>query len=77
MKKSEIPTYDDLLWPTLEALKAKGGSASIQELSEQIASDMELSDEILELPHKEGGTRSEVEYRCAWARTGLKKNRRD
>lgn len=73
MKKSEIPTYDDLLWPTLEALKAKGGSASIQELSEQIASDMELPDEILELPHKEGGTRSEVEYRCAWARTGLKK----
>ena len=73
VKKSEIPTYDDLLWPTLEALKAKGGSASIQELSEQIASDMELSDEILELPHKEGGTQSEVEYRCAWARTGLKK----
>ena len=73
MKKSDIPTYDDLLWPTLEALKAKGGSASIQELSEQIASDMELSDEMLELPHKEGGTRSEVEYRCAWARTGLKK----
>ena len=64
---------DDLLWPTLKALEAKGGSASIQELSEQIASDMELSDEILDVPHKEGGTQSEFEFRSAWARTALKK----
>ena len=34
---------------------------------------MELSDEILEISHKENGTQSEIEYRCAWARTGLKK----
>ncbi len=72
MTQLDIPKYNDLLWPTLEALKAKGGSASIQELSEQIASDMELSDEILELPHKEGGTQSEFEYRLGWARTHLK-----
>ena len=64
---------DDLLWPTLKALEAKGGSASIQELSEQITSDMELSDEILDIPHKEGGTQSEFEFRSAWARTALKK----
>ncbi len=64
---------DDLLWPTLKALEAKGGSASIQELSEQIASDMKLSDEILDVPHKEDGTQSEFEFRSAWARTALKK----
>ncbi len=61
-----------MLWPTLKALEAKGGSASIQELSEQIVSDMELSDEILDVSHKENGTQSEVEYRSAWARTDLK-----
>ena len=64
---------DDLLWPTLKALEAKGGSASIQELSEQITSDLGLSDQILEVPHKEGGTQSEFEFRSAWARTALKK----
>ena len=73
MAKSWIIKSDDLLWPTLKALEAKGGSASIQELSEQIASDMKLSDEILDVPHKEGGTQSEFEFRSGWARTGLKK----
>ena len=64
---------DDLLWPTLKALEAKGGSASIQELLEQITSDLGLSDQMLEVPHKEGGTQSEFEFRSAWARTALKK----
>ena len=71
MTQLEIPKYDDLLWPTLKALEAKGSSASIQELSEQIASDRGLSDEILDVPHKDG-PQSEVEYRSAWARTHLK-----
>ena len=71
MTQLDIPKYDDLLWPTLEALEAKGGSASIQELLDQIASDRGLSDEILDFPHKDG-PQSEVEYRSAWARTHLK-----
>ena len=32
-----------------------------------------MSDQILEVPHKEGGTQSEFEFRSAWARTALKK----
>ena len=28
----QMPTYEDLLWPTLKALESIGGSASIQEL---------------------------------------------
>ena len=72
MTKKQIPTYKDLLWPTLKALEARGGSASIQELSEQIASDLKLSDLILNIPHGDG-TRSEVDYRAAWARTSLKR----
>ena len=38
----QIPTYEDLLWPTLKALERIGGSASIQELSSQLAIDMSL-----------------------------------
>ena len=71
MTEHQLPTYEDLLWPTLKALENRGGSASIRELSEQVATDLALSDEILDIPHK-GGPRSEVDYRAAWARTHLK-----
>ncbi len=69
--KQKIPTYEDLLWPTLKALESHGGSASIQELSEQMANDLRLSNEILDIPHKHG-PQSEVDYRSGWARTHLK-----
>ncbi|MDE0290977.1 MAG: restriction endonuclease [Candidatus Dadabacteria bacterium] len=72
MESEQIPSYDDLLWPTLKALEARGGSASIQEISEQIAFDLDLSESILSIPHKQG-YRSEVDYRAAWARTMLKR----
>ncbi len=67
----QIPSSNDLLWPTLKALEDRGGSASIQELSEQVATDMALPDELLDVPHKDGPV-SEVDYRAAWARTNLK-----
>ncbi len=65
------PTREDLLWPTLRALEVLGGSASIYELSEQIAIDLALTDEILNIPHKDG-LLSEVDHRAGWARTDLK-----
>lgn len=71
MDNIEIPTYMDLLWPTLKALEARGGSASIEELSEEVAAMKALPDEILDIPHGDG-PRSEVDYRAAWARTHLK-----
>ena len=71
MTKRQLPTYEDILWPTLKALEVSGGSASIQELSKQVASDLGLPDEILDIPHGEGPG-SEFEYRSAWARTHLK-----
>ena len=66
-----VPPYSDLLWPTLRILKARGGSASIRELEEDVASLLGLSDEVLEMPHG-AGPQSEVNYRAAWARTHLK-----
>ena len=69
--KSQTPTFEDLLWPTLKALERIGGSASIQELSSRIAMDMALPDEVLDILHKDG-PQTEVDYRAAWARTHLK-----
>ena len=67
----QIPSTKDLHWPILKALEDRGGSASIQELSEQVATDLTLTDELLDVPHKDG-PQSEVDYRAAWARTNLK-----
>ena len=67
----KIPSTKDLHWPILKALEDRGGSASIQELSEQLATDLALPDELLDVPHKDG-PQSEVDYRAAWARTNLK-----
>ena len=68
---TELPRYEDLLWPTLKVLESRGGSASISELSEHVANALVLSDEILDLPHGDG-PQTEVNYRAAWARTHLK-----
>ena len=71
MIENQLPTYEDLLWPTLRALEDRGGSASIQELSEHVARELALSNDILDVLHKDGPN-SEVDYRAAWARTHLK-----
>ena len=68
---TRIPPYSDLLWPTLQVLKHRGGSASIRELEEGVPSLLKLNDEILEILHG-AGPQSEVNYRGAWARTHLK-----
>ena len=69
----KIPTYKDLLWPTLMALKALGGSGSVSEILEQVLSDLKLPDSILEIRPESLGYRSKFESNLAWARTYLKK----
>ena len=71
ISESQIPTYEDLLWPTLKALETRGGSASIHELASRVATDMALPDETLDIFHGDG-PQTEVDYRAAWARTHLK-----
>ena len=68
----KLPTFYDLLWPTLKVLEKRGGSATIQELSEDVAGELDLPDELLNVQHG-GGPGSEVDYRAAWARTHLKR----
>jgi len=35
-EKTVLPKYDDLFGPTLKVLKAKGGSASVEEINEEL-----------------------------------------
>jgi restriction system protein len=66
-----VPTYEELLNPALKAVKNLGGSASIQEMVDEVATIMELSDEDLEQQIPSKGT-STFEYRLAWTRSNLK-----
>jgi restriction system protein len=66
-----IPPYNELLWPTLCAVRELGHSARLDEINERVIERENFSDEQLAVLHNEG-PRSELEYRLAWARTYLK-----
>lgn len=70
--KDQVPKAKDLLKPTLRALDALGGSASVKELNKRIASDMGLSNDILDIPYK-GGGQTEFYVQATAARTRLNK----
>ena len=66
-----VPKFDELMNPTLQALKRLGGSTSIDELVPEIVKFLNLPQEVAEVPHGTSG-RTELEYRAAWARTYLR-----
>jgi restriction system protein len=73
MPKVQIPTYDVLMNPTLQAIKLLGGSGTIEEIDNKVADIAGLSDEQQEVLHNpDKGGKTEVEYRLAWTRTYLK-----
>ena len=67
-----VPTYDELNWPALVALRNLGGSASIAEHLSQVIDEQNVPEEIAIISHGKTG-RSELEYRLAWARTALRR----
>ncbi len=74
MTKVQIPTFDTLMNPVIQAVKSLGGSGTIEEIDGGVAEIAKLSDEQLETLHDpEQGGQTEFEYRLAWTRTYLKK----
>jgi restriction system protein len=67
----QIPSYFDLLWPTLRAVREIGDSGTIEEIVEKAIELEGFTEAVQSVPHG-AGPRSEVEYRLAWARTYLK-----
>lgn len=71
---AKVPPYDQLMNPTLQALKALGGSGTIEEIYNKVTEIVGLTNQQLEVLHDpERGGQTEVEYRLAWSRTYLKK----
>ncbi|WP_426670642.1 restriction endonuclease [Mucilaginibacter sp. McL0603] len=72
-QNNNLPTFDELIIPTLKALVALGGSGSVEEINNKVYEIAGIADTILQLPHGEEGNTNEVDYRLAWSRTYLKK----
>lgn len=62
--------YDELINPTLQALKALGGSGTNAEIIETLIGILQLSDDEINDIHK--GSTTKLAYRSAWAKTYLK-----
>lgn len=71
MTVASVPPYNDMLWPTLQAVAELGGSASIGEIVETVIKRQGFSDAQQAVLHN-NGPETEVGYRIAWARTYLK-----
>lgn len=69
--KVNLPTYDELLWPTLQGLKQMGGSGTIQEIVDRVVQIGGYTDAQQSVIHRKGPV-TEIAYRAAWARTYLK-----
>jgi len=71
---NQMPTFDSLMNPLLDALFALGGSGSIDEIYEKLLELENIDEEVSSIPHNpEKSNLTEVGYRLAWARTYLKK----
>lgn len=68
-----IPRFEDMMIPTLLALKALGGSGSNTEINEKVYEAMNFDDEVLNIPHKTEGLQSEVDHRLTRARRYMRK----
>jgi len=67
-----VPTFDELMWPTLRALKEMGGSGTNEELLSKIIELQQIPPEIQAVQHSDH-RQSKLNYNLAWAKTYLKK----
>lgn len=66
-----MPAYDQLLWPTVLALRDLGGSGTINEIVSRVITMQGFTDAQQGVLHKDG-PQTKISYRIAWARTYLK-----
>lgn len=71
-KKVKTPAQLELVETTFAALVALGGSATIGEIHDRVITMLQLPDSVIDEPHNENDSRTELEYQLAWARTKLK-----
>ncbi len=71
MRITDLPTYDELMLPTIEALKEEGGSSRRQEVVLAVAIRLDLTDEHLDVRYESSGAPIFAD-RISWALSYLK-----
>ena len=66
-----VPKYDELFGPLLQAMQHLGGSASVSEQEDAVATILQLTEKEISEIHR--GNRTKLSYRLAWARNYLKR----
>jgi restriction system protein len=69
---ARVPTCDELMWPTLKALKSMGGSAANEELLAKITELEKIPENIQTFIHTDH-RQTRLGYDLAWAKTYLKR----
>ena len=67
-----VPSFKDLMNPTLDAIRQAGGSASIGEVAELVIQKLNLPESATSEIHGDG-PQTELENSLGWARTHLKR----
>jgi len=73
-KYPELPERSDFFVAAVESLRQRGGSATIEEMEEDAAKLLRLSEKARAIPHGDGrgSQRTQFQYELAWVRTFLK-----
>jgi len=66
-----VPFFEDMMNPTLQALKSLQGEGHIKEIEDKVAELLDLSTEDILEVHR--GNRTKLGYRLAWSRNYLKR----
>ena len=61
----KMPSRNELMTPTIEAIRQLGGSANTEEIYEKIVEHLKLNDYLLEIVNGKTG-QSELQYNLAW-----------
>lgn len=67
-----VPSFDNLMWPALRALKAMGGSGTNEELLAKVIELENFPPEVQAFQHIDN-RQTKLNYNLAWAKTYLKK----
>ena len=71
MKSKEIPTVEQLLIPTLQALEALGGTNTVENMNNEVCQILRISQENRQIKTKKNGKLSQIEYNLSLARYHL------
>lgn len=72
MSPDELPTYSDLILPTVRAVAALGGSATAREVTSRVVEDQAPTDEMIAVAHDNRPQASVYMERVQWARSYAK-----